>query len=177
MGSEIPQGENINTENRPPTTAEKALSRTLQERKEGGPLTKRGKVLRDTTLGQGLLIVEGQQCPFSREGEWKSESAPKPGQVVDVELDSRGKVRAITVVPDAQLAREQAATAVSSRTKHHDLAFSLVERIGLPSLAAAGLPRNICRSVSDSTSGSSLVSPMPPADCGVRVPSPLSRAL
>ena len=103
-------------------------------------MTKRGRVLRDTTSGPGLLMMEGQQYRFSLEEVWKSETPPKPGLVVDVELDARGKVQGITVVPESQLAREQAETAIGlARQKGENLASSLLARLGMPSLAAAGL--------------------------------------
>ena len=103
-------------------------------------MTKRGRVLRDTTSGPGLLMMEGQQHRFSLEGVWKSETPPKPGLVVDVELDARGKVQGITVVPDSQLAREQAEAAMAlARQQGRNLASSLVARSVMPSLAAAGL--------------------------------------
>jgi hypothetical protein len=103
-------------------------------------MTKRGRVLRDTTSGPGLLMMEGQQYRFSLEGVWKSETPPKPGLVVDVELGARGKVQGITVVPDSQLAREQAEAAMAlTRQKARNLASSLVARSVMPSLAAAGL--------------------------------------
>jgi hypothetical protein len=103
-------------------------------------LKRRGKVLRDTTTGQGLLIVEGQQYRFSRTGEWKSECAPRSGQVVDIELDSQGKVFSVTVVPDSQLAMEYAeGQTASKRPTGRNLASTVIARIGLPSLAAAGL--------------------------------------
>jgi hypothetical protein len=41
-------------------------------------MAKRGRVLRDPSVGAGLLMVEGQQYPFALEGVWKSEAAPKP---------------------------------------------------------------------------------------------------
>lgn len=103
-------------------------------------MTKRGRVLRDTTSGPGLLMMEGQQYRFSLEGVWKSETPPKPGLVVDVELDARGKVQGITVVPESQLAREQAEAAKAlARQKGRNLASSLVARSVMPSLAATGL--------------------------------------
>jgi len=40
-----------------------------------------GKVLRDTSTGPGLLIVEGQQYPFGRICLWKSEVQPKAGNL------------------------------------------------------------------------------------------------
>jgi hypothetical protein len=102
-------------------------------------MRKRGKVLRDTTSGPGLLMMEGQQCRFSLEGVWRSETAPKPGLVVDVELDPRGKILGITVVPDSQLAREQAVAAIALARQRGHHAAALVTRVGMPSLAAAGI--------------------------------------
>ena len=103
-------------------------------------MKRRGKVLRDTTTGRGLLMVEGQQYRFSRTEEWKSECAPSSGQVVDVELDSQGKVCGVTVVPDSQLAMEYVETqAASKHATGRNLASTVIARIGLPSLAAAGL--------------------------------------
>jgi hypothetical protein len=103
-------------------------------------MTKRGRVLRDTTSGPGLLMIEGQQYRFSLEGVWKSETPSKPGLVVDVELDARGKVQSIIVVPDSRLAREQAEAAAGvARQKGENLASSRLAKIGMPSLAAAGL--------------------------------------
>ena len=69
---------------------------------------RRGKVLRDAVSGPGLLMLEGQQYHFSLEDVWKADSRPKPGLIVDVELDPAGKIRSITPVPDSQLARELA---------------------------------------------------------------------
>ena len=95
-------------------------------------MKKRGKVLRDTTLGPGLLMVEGQQYRFSLEHVWKSEVPPKPGMAVDVEVDTKGVVHSINVVPGSQLAQEQAETTQVG---------PLVARLGIPTIAAAGLRR------------------------------------
>ena len=76
-------------------------------------MTKRGKVLRDANAGPGLLMVEGQQYPFTLEGVWKSEVPPKPGLVVEVDFDSTGQVTGITAVPESQLAKEQAEAAMA----------------------------------------------------------------
>jgi len=85
-------------------------------------------------------MMEGLQYRFSLEGVWKSETPPKPGLVVDVELDQRGKVQRITVVSESQLASEQAEAAVGlARQKGENLASSRLATIGMPSLAAAGL--------------------------------------
>jgi len=103
-------------------------------------MTKRGKVLRDPHTGPGLLMVEGQQYPFSLEGIWKSEIAPKPGLVVEVEFDPQGRIAGITAVPESQLAKEQAEAAMSAaKQKGAALASNVVAKFGIPSLVGAGL--------------------------------------
>lgn len=101
---------------------------------------KRGKVLRDTAAGPGLLMVEGQQYPFPLEGVWKSETAPRPGLVVDVQFSEQGDVEAITAVPESQLAKEQAEQALAAaRSKGTALASSAVATFGMPTLVAVAL--------------------------------------
>jgi hypothetical protein len=99
-------------------------------------MKKRGKVLRDATSGPGLLIIEGQQYRFSREDAWKSEEPPRTGLVVDVQLDDRGKVNAITVVPESQLILERAE---SARLKERKAISAFLARVGLYRLAATAL--------------------------------------
>ena len=102
-------------------------------------MTKRGKVLRDPHVGPGLLTVEGRQMPFVLEELWKSEAPPKPGLAVDVELNPNGEITAITVVPESQLAREQAEAALAAAQKHGAaLVARMIARFGLPTLVAAG---------------------------------------
>lgn len=102
-------------------------------------MTKRGKVLRDASATPGLLVVDGQQYPFSLEGIWKSEVPPKPGMVVDVELEN-GVVTSITAVPESQLAKEQAEVAMAmAKEKGSALASSMVAKFGMPTLVATGL--------------------------------------
>ncbi|HWZ81527.1 MAG TPA: hypothetical protein VNW47_02820 [Terriglobales bacterium] len=100
-------------------------------------MRKRAKILRDTTQGPGLLMMEGQQYRFSPEA-WKSDAPPRPGLVVDVELGAQGAVQSITVVPDVQLQREQA-EATSAATPNRPPSHSLHTSSTLIQLAAAGL--------------------------------------
>jgi hypothetical protein len=103
-------------------------------------MAKRGKVLRDPHTGPGLLMVEGQQYHFLLEGIWKSDVPPKPGLVVDVELDSLGKIVEITAVPESQIAKEQAEFAlVAARKKSAVLASRMAAKFGAPQLVATGL--------------------------------------
>jgi hypothetical protein len=101
-------------------------------------MAKRGKVLRDPNAGPGLLIVEGQQYPFALEGVWKSEVAPKPGQVVEVTFDTTtGQIAGITAVPDSQLAKEQADIALrAAKEKGGQIFGQIVAKVGMPSLVA-----------------------------------------
>jgi hypothetical protein len=103
-------------------------------------MAKRGKILRDPHAGPGLLMLEGQQHQFFLDGVWKSDVPPKPGLVVEVELDSFGKVVAIRAVPESQIAKEQTERALSvTKKKSPAMASSMVGKFGLPQLIAAGL--------------------------------------
>ena len=85
-------------------------------------------------------MLEGQQHQFFLEGIWKSDVPPKPGLVVEVELDSLGKVVAITPVTESQIAKEQAELAVLvTKKKGAAQVSSMVAKFGLPQLVAAVL--------------------------------------
>ena len=100
-------------------------------------MAKRGKVLRDPHSGPGLLMVEGQQYPFTLEGVWKSETPPKPGLVVDVEFDAAGAVAGITAVPESQLAKEQAEAALAvAKEKGGKIFGEVVAKTGMTNLIA-----------------------------------------
>jgi hypothetical protein len=103
-------------------------------------MAKRGRIMRDPNAGPGLVIIEGRQYPFSLEGIWRSDTLPRLGLVVDVDFDPEGQVAAMTAVPDAQLAREQAEAALQgARRKGAQLASGAVERFGAARLLAVGL--------------------------------------
>lgn len=70
--------------------------------------TARGRVLRDTSAGDGLLSVDGAQYPFRLEGMWRSDHAPKVNMAVEVDFDDAGTIVAIRAVDPAAVAREQA---------------------------------------------------------------------
>ena len=103
-------------------------------------MRKRGKILRDASTGPGLLMAEGQQYSFPLEGVWQSETPPRPGLVVDLDLGEDGIVKAVTAVPESQIAKEQAEQALAAaRAKGGALASSAVARFGMPTLIATGL--------------------------------------
>ncbi len=101
---------------------------------------KRGKVLRGTGSGPGLLTVSARQYTFVLEGMWQSEEPPQPGMTVDVDFDADGAPIAIRAISDNQLAKEQAAASLAdAREKGGRLATSIVDRFGKSSLIAEGL--------------------------------------
>jgi hypothetical protein len=103
-------------------------------------MTKRGKILRDTNAGPGLLIVDGTQHPFQLEQQWQSDLPPKVGMVVDVDIDPAGQVTGVRAVADGILAREQADQAMQAvREKGGAVAGAMVSRFGGRDLAALGL--------------------------------------
>ena len=86
--------------------------------------TAKGRVLRDTTHGDGLLSVEGNQFPFRLEGMWKSDMAPKVNMQVEVDFDDAGAILAVRGADPAAVAREQAAqmAAKAGETAKHFVA-------------------------------------------------------
>ncbi len=58
---------------------------------------KRAVILRDTSAGSGLLMVEGRQIPFRLEGIWRSAVAPKPDMQVEAEFDGEGQLVGLRV--------------------------------------------------------------------------------
>lgn len=97
----------------------------------------RGKILRDTSMGQGLIAVQGRQHVFELVGAWKADCAPKVDMTVEVEFTPDGQVAAIYHVPESQLAREQALQAAErAREKGSALASNMLARFGAPMLIA-----------------------------------------
>ncbi|MGM3277372.1 hypothetical protein [Ralstonia sp. 24A2] len=77
-------------------------------------MQQRGKILRDTHSGTGLIIVDGRQHAFTLEGIWRSSEAPAVNMTVDAQFDETGTLTALFAVPDAQLAREKADEAMAA---------------------------------------------------------------
>ena len=61
---------------------------------------KSGKVLHEPGAGPGLLIVEGQQFPFSLNDLWKS-AIPKVGMAVEAEFNRAGRLVAIRTISES----------------------------------------------------------------------------
>src|SRR5216683_2090593 len=71
---------------------------------------KRGKVLREPGAGPGLMMVEGQQFPFSLTDLWQSPQPPKIGMIVEAEFNRRGSSS-----PSAPSRRDLASSRVPGR--------------------------------------------------------------
>lgn len=94
-----------------PTTAETPSSGSTLR-------TKRGKVLRDTHAGPGLLVVDSVQHSFTLENMWRSDIPPRTGMVVDVTFAPDGALASVSAVSEAQVAKEQAQTVLSGALRH-----------------------------------------------------------
>lgn len=100
-------------------------------------MKKRGRIIRDTNNGPGLIGSEGSQYEFNLEGVWNSDLAPVINTVVEFELDENSKVVAITTISENQLAKEQADKALQAAKEKGGLVLNeMISRVGKPVLIA-----------------------------------------
>lgn len=98
-------------------------------------MKKRGKILRDTGTGPGLLMIEGRQYWFHLEGVWKSEVPPTPGLAVDVNLDRVGRILAITAASESQLRAQQTERSVATaKAMGVNILRKIAAKCGMPGL-------------------------------------------
>ncbi|MGD9597492.1 MAG: hypothetical protein AB7G76_03870 [Steroidobacteraceae bacterium] len=97
-------------------------------------MTKRGRILRDTSTGEGLVFVEGKQYAFKLEGMWQSEFAPKANMAVDVDFDESGRLVALRSVSASGVAGEQAAQALGAAQESAKKFAAEFQAKGLPVL-------------------------------------------
>ena len=109
---------------------------------------KKGRILRDTSVKDGLVLVEKQQYLFRLEGMWKGDVAPRVNMLVDVEFNERGQLVGLqpASVPDAAV--EQASRAIDAardtakriaddaKSEGVPLLMQKAQAIGYPTLAA-----------------------------------------
>jgi hypothetical protein len=74
-------------------------------------MKKRGRILKDTNSGPGLLSAEGVQYSFTLEGMWRSDYPPRPGMIVDVVFDAEGAPQAIWLVSNQRRGSRDGASA------------------------------------------------------------------
>lgn len=97
----------------------------------------RGKILRDTNAGDGVVFVNGEQKTFTLESHWRSDEPPRVGAVVDVTLDAEGQVALLSRVDEAQIIKEQTEKALGVAKERGSKAFGLLlSQVGAPTLVA-----------------------------------------
>lgn len=100
----------------------------------------RGRVIRDTSSGVGLISADGNQYEFKLEGVWKSDYSPKQDMVVEIDLDDAGKVILVKAVSEGDLAKEQAEKAAKLLKEKGLAAFDgIAARVGKNVLIATAL--------------------------------------
>jgi hypothetical protein len=103
-------------------------------------MTKKGKILRDTYSGLGLVTVDGEHFQFGLEGVWRGNKPPVPGMAVQVEFAPDASIISMTPISDAQIANEQSEAVMRVGEQRGGPSGSMaVERFGLPMLIATGL--------------------------------------
>ncbi|MGZ8984273.1 MAG: hypothetical protein ACXW11_10015 [Methylotenera sp.] len=100
-------------------------------------MAKRGRILRDTNAGIGLISADGSQYEFKLEENWDSDIPPTTGMVVEIEFDVNGKLVAAWAVDEKDLAKEQA-NLIFNETKQRALDGynNIASLVGKPVLAA-----------------------------------------
>lgn len=69
--------------------------------------TKRGRILKYTQQGEGIVSVEGTQFHFTIEENWKSDVVPLLNAVVDCSFDDTGALVSMTSVSDDIIIKEK----------------------------------------------------------------------
>ena len=100
-------------------------------------MTKRGRILRDTNVGPGMLTVDGTQYSFTLEGMWRSDIPPRTGMMVEVNFNSAGAPEAVYAVSEGQIAKEQAQKALASALHHGEtMKGGILKRFGIGNAVA-----------------------------------------
>mgnify|MGYP003620751224 FL=1 len=101
-----------------------------------------GKILRDGQNGNGLVSSNGDQYEFSIEKHWKSDTPPKLGANVNIEIDSNGQLLTVQAL-DIQSEVSQRFKQISGKVQAEGLpvAKELGEHIRQNFVATVGIPR------------------------------------
>ena len=62
---------------------------------------KPGRILQDTSRGDGLLSIDGQQHVFTLQQHWKSDFVPQIGMVVDAGFNDANNLESLVPVAKA----------------------------------------------------------------------------
>lgn len=93
----------------------------------------RGKILRDTSQGDGILFLDGKQKSFSLEKHWKSPNPPKVGATVEATVDEAGELVSVVEVKQAAVLKE---TALKAGAEFSSQGLSMLKKSKLPPHAA-----------------------------------------
>lgn len=101
-----------------------------------------GKILRDGQNGNGLVSSNGEQYEFSIEKHWKSDTPPKLGASVNIEIDSGGQLLSVQAF-DIQSEMSQRFKQMSGKVQAEGLpaAKELAQHIQKNFVAMVGIPR------------------------------------
>ena len=107
------------------------------------PNASRGRILRDTNNGIGLISLGGRQMPFTLETNWRGEIAPVVQMTVDVVLDDAGNVVSVAPVSDKEVAQEKLKEMSGNLSRQLQDQIPIVKvyasMIGTPTLISVGL--------------------------------------
>lgn len=103
-----------------------------------------GKILRDGQSGNGLASSNGHKYEFSIEQHWRSDTPPKLGSSVNIEVDENGQVLSVQAV-DIQSEVSQKLKDFSSKVQEDGLpvAKELTQQFSKKFVSVIGLPRII----------------------------------
>ena len=103
-------------------------------------MLQRGRILRDTSSGIGLISSNGKQYEFRLEGMWKSDISPKQNMVVEFDFDDKGNISSLSAVDETELAKEQAEKAMLAvKEKGLSAINGISSSVSKPILIASGL--------------------------------------
>lgn len=78
---------------------------------------RRAKIIKDTSLGDGIFSIDGEQTVFSLQKHWKSDQAPKIEMIVEATFDSNNTLVSVIAIPQNEIVKEQLAKAAESTQK------------------------------------------------------------
>jgi len=78
-------------------------------------MRKQGKILRDTTSGAWLLLLDGPPFTIDLKKKWGSETPPTPGMMIHANIDEAGKLQSISPLNEERLKKRKR---IAQKTRH-----------------------------------------------------------
>ncbi|MFC0820835.1 hypothetical protein [Moraxella marmotae] len=96
----------------------------------------RGKIFRDTAVGNGVVFVNGVQKTFTLEDHWKGDEPPTIGATVEVVLDDEEKVEAIFLLDEKEIVKEKTRHATAFLTANgQSFVQRAISELGMSTIA------------------------------------------